>query len=219
MFNHISGTLDSKTLNEAVLDAGGVGYVLRVPLSTATALPEAGRRVRLLAYLHVTQDAHTLYGFLTEAERAFFLQLMTVSGVGPKLALAVLSGGRVEDIQQAIRLGDYASLKKIKGVGEGTAKKIVLELGKILIHQAAEAEAKAGAEKAPAPGKSPARFTIAPGLDAEADLAVKAVVQLQEVPPDVALAAVQRAFAELSAAGKQRPAVQEIVTRAMRYTG
>src|SRR5476651_757348 len=92
-------------------------------------------RVKLLAYLHVTDDAHTLYGFATAAEREFFIQLMTVNGVGPKLALAVLSGGRVQDIQQAIRLGDFASLKRIKGVGENTAKKIVLALGKILIHQ------------------------------------------------------------------------------------
>src|SRR5205085_743846 len=106
---------------------------------------------------HVTQDGHTLFGFLTESEREFFLQLMTVSGVGPKMALTVLSGGRVQDIQQAIRLGDFATLKRIKGVGEGTAKKIVLELGKILIHQAAttpestKAESKRGAKAFVAP--------------------------------------------------------------------
>src|SRR6185295_5234110 len=142
MFNHIAGTLDAKTATEAVVDAGGVGYVLRIPISTSGALPPVGARVRLLAYLHVTQDGHTLFGFLSEAEREFFLQLMTVSGVGPKMALTVLSGGRVHDIQQAIRLGDFATLKRIKGVGEGTAKKIVLELGKILIHQAAAPAAK-----------------------------------------------------------------------------
>src|SRR5208283_1292992 len=98
--------LESSTLTEAVIDAGGVGYLLRIPHSTASALPKAGQRVKLLAHLHFTQDGPSLYGFATESERAFFLQLLTVSGVGPKLALAVLSGGRVEDIQQAIRLGD-----------------------------------------------------------------------------------------------------------------
>src|ERR1035437_3193976 len=98
MFHHIAGILDTKTAHEAVVDAGGVGYLLRIPLSTATALPDVGQRVKLQAYLHVTQDAQTLYGFATAAEREFFLQLMTVNGVGPKLALAVLSGGRVEDI-------------------------------------------------------------------------------------------------------------------------
>ena len=214
MFNHIAGTLDSRTATEAVVEAGGGGYVLRVPASTGGALPAAGQRVKLLAYLHVTADAHTLFGFATEAERSFFLQLMTVSGVGPKLALAVLSGGRVQDIQQAIRLGDFASLKRIKGVGEGTAKKIVLELGKILIHQPAPAEADA--KEPAAPHSRPA---IAPGLDEDADTAVKVVMQLQEVEPDVALQAVQRAFSELSAASQKRPVVQDVVQRALKYTG
>lgn len=217
MYNHISGTLESKTTSEAVVDAGGVGYVLRIPISTSGSLPPVGARVKLLAYLHVTDDAHTLFGFLSEDEREFFLQLMTVSGVGPKMALTVLSGGRVQDIQQAIRLGDFASLKRIKGVGEGTAKKIVLELGKILIHQASTASAAQ-------PGKSVAaklggRPVVSSGMDEEADLAVKAVMQLQEVTPDIALQAVQRAFAELSATSKVRPAVQDVIQRAMRYTG
>jgi holliday junction DNA helicase RuvA len=155
-----------------------------------------------------------LFGFSSEAERQFFLQLMTVSGVGPKMALTVLSGGRVPDLQQAIRMGDIASLRRIKGVGEGTAKKIVLELGKILIHQPVAETTKAiqtATKKSGAP--------VASGLDEEADLAVKAVVQLQEVPSDVALQAVQRAFSELSASSGKRPAVQDVVQRAMRYTG
>ena len=123
MYNHIRGVLDSRTASEVVVEAHGVGYILRIPESTGGALPQLGQRIRLLAYLHVTDDAHTLYGFATEPEREFFIQLMTVNGVGPKLALAVLSGGRVQDIQQAIRLGDFASLKRIKGVGENTAQK------------------------------------------------------------------------------------------------
>lgn len=212
MYNHIAGTLESKTATEAVVDAGGVGYVLRVPISTAAALPDRGVRVKLLAHLHVTDVAHTLFGFATELEREFFLQLMTVSGVGPKMALTILSGGRVQDIQQAIRLGDFASLKRIKGVGEGTAKKIVLELAKILIHKPASDAASSGTQ---AKGGAP---NIAPGLDVEADLAVKAVMQLQEVPPDVALQAVQRAFSELSAKSKTRPAVQDVIQLAMKYT-
>ncbi len=217
MINHIAGTLESKTASEAVVDAIGVGYVLRIPISTASWLPDVGTRVKLLAHLHVTDDAHTLFGFATEQEREFFLQLRTVSGVGPKTALAVLSAGRVEDIQQAIRLGDFASLKRVKGVGEGTAKKIVLELGKILIHKPA---ADTGAVQASGSNlkKSAGGSTIASGLDADADLAIKAVMQLQEVPPDVALQAVQRAFSELSARSKTRPAVQDVIQWAMKYT-
>jgi Holliday junction resolvasome RuvABC DNA-binding subunit len=103
-------------------------------------------------------------------------------------------------------------LKRIKGGGESTAKKIVLELGKILIHQAAAAAAPKGAKAAPG-------SAIAPGLDADTDLAVKAVVQLQQVPPDAALQAVQRAYSELAAASSERPVVQDVVQRALRYTG
>lgn len=213
MLNHIAGTLDSKTATEAVVDANGVGYALRIPLSTATWLPDVGTRVKLLAHLHVTEDAHTLFGFATEREREFFLQLRTVSGVGPKTALAVLSAGRVEDIQQAIRLGDFATLKKVKGVGEGTAKKIVLELGKILIHKPA-----VGTGDVLVSGSKIKAGASTPGLDADADLAVKAVMQLQEVPADVALQAVQRAFAELAAKSKTRPAVQDVIQWAMKYT-
>jgi len=218
MYNHIAGILDSKTQTEAVLDANGVGYLLRIPYSTAAGLPDLGKRVKLLAYLHVTDQAHTLFGFLTQAEREFFLQLLDVDGVGPKTALAVLSGGHVADIEQAIRLGDFASLKRIKGVGEGTAKKIVLQLGKILIHQAAtepsakaDGKVRAGTKSGLPPAPS--------GLDRDIDDAVKAVVQLQEVSGDEALQAVQRAYSELSAAKKERPAVQDLVQRAMKYTG
>jgi Holliday junction DNA helicase RuvA len=220
MYHHIAGTLESKSPSEAVVDANGVGYVIRIPYSTSSALPEPGRKVRLLTHLHVTEDAHTLFGFATAGEREFFLQLMTVNGVGPKLALAVISGGRVQDIQQAIRLGDYASLRRIKGVGETTAKKIVLELGKILIHQPAAADESAAVR----PSKT--GLPESAGLDAEIEVAVKAVMQLQEAPQDVALQAVQRAFAELSALANPaapkkgaglRPAVQDVVQRAMKY--
>lgn len=217
MYNHIAGMLESKTPSEAIVDANGVGYVLRVPASTAQALPNPGQRVKLLAYLHVTDDALTLFGFATQVEREFFLQLMTVSGVGPKMALTVLSGGRVADIQQAIRLGDFASLKRIKGVGEGTAKKIVLELGKILIHQAATPASKSSSKESPALVAN-GQLPVAPGLDDDAELAVKAVMQLQEVAPDAALQAVQRAFAELSATSSTRPVVQDVIRRAMKYT-
>jgi Holliday junction DNA helicase RuvA len=215
VYNHINGILESRSATEAVIDAQGVGYILRIPESTQQALPSIGQRAKLLTYLHVTDDAHTLYGFATEAEREFFIQLMTVNGVGPKLALAVLSGGRVQDIQQAIRLGDYASLKRIKGVGENTAKKIVLALGKILIHLTPAASAPAEGKTAAATVRAPA---IAPGLDQDTDAAVKVVAQLQMVAPDVALQAVQRAWSELSAEAHGRPAVQDVVRRAMKYT-
>lgn len=224
MFHHVSGVLIAKTPGEAVLEAGGVGYQLRIPASTYQVLPLPSRPATLLAYLHVTGDSLTLYGFATLAERELFLQLIQhVSGVGPKLALAVLSRGRVEHLRQAIRLGDFASLKG-GGVGEGTAKRIILELGKILIkHSAAAAQAtgrggvEEGVEEAAAPAL-PNAFPSISGLDEMTDLAVKAVAQLNEVPSDVALRAVQRAFDELRAANRTPGAVQDLIQRALPYT-
>jgi Holliday junction DNA helicase RuvA len=194
-----------------------VGYLLKVPLSTYEALPAPGQKVLLLTYLHVTDDALTLFGFATPQEREFFLQLLQhVSGVGPKLALAVLSGGRIERLQQAIRLGDFATLKAIRGVGDATAKRIVLELGKILVKQAASAPRAAPASAAPALGVVQAPGLA--GLDEMTDLAVKAVAQLNEVPSDVALRAVQQAFDALRAEGKTPGAVQDLIRRALAFT-
>jgi Holliday junction DNA helicase RuvA len=219
MFHHVTGTLASKSPTEAVLEAGGVGYLIRIPLSTYEALPPAGKPATLLTYLHVTDDALTLFGFGTAAEREFFLQLIqNVNGVGPKLALAVLSGGRLDHLQQAIRLGDVAFLKSIRGVGDATAKRIVLELGKILVKQV-EAGGEAGREDGK--GRRRALATVqAPTItqmDEMTELAVKAVAQLNEVPRDVALKAVQWAFDEMRAEGAPPEAVQDLVQRALRY--
>ncbi|MBI3828392.1 MAG: Holliday junction branch migration protein RuvA [Planctomycetes bacterium] len=217
MFHHVSGTLTSKTPSDAVVEAGGVGYLFRIPLSTYDALPPVGKHAVLLAHLHVTDDALTLFGFATAAERAFFRQLIQhVSGVGPKLALAVLSRGNLAHLQQAIRLGNFAALKG-GGVGEGTAKRIVLELGKILVKQTEREETPAqpaGERKARAAVHAPA----VSGLDEMTDLAVKAVAQLNEVPSDVALRAVQRAFDELREAKQEPQAVQDLIRRALAYT-
>ena len=217
MFHHVTGTLTSKTPGEAVIEAGGVGYLLKIPISTYDALPPAGKHATLLAHLHITDDAHTLFGFATAGERAFFKQLIQhVSGVGPKLALAVLSRGNISHLQQAIRLGNFAALKG-GGVGEATAKRIVLELGKILVKQTELEESPA-----PAAGKRSAKaVTQAPsvhGVDEMTELAVKAVAQLNEVPSDVALRAVQRAFDEMREAKQEPQAVQDLIKRALAYT-
>ncbi|MCZ7645421.1 MAG: Holliday junction branch migration protein RuvA [Planctomycetota bacterium] len=213
MFHHVRGALIRKFPNEAVVEAGGVGYQLLIPLGTYQALPALGQPVTLFAHLHVTDDALTLFGFATEAERVFFRQLTgTVKGVGPRVALAILSGGRIEHLQQAIRLGDVATLKAIKGVGEATAKRIVLELGKILVRQD---EAAAGKMPARAPASAPAEPLMA--LDEWTELAVKAVAKLNEVPNDVALKAVQRAWDDLRAQGRKPAAVQDLIGRALPY--
>lgn len=218
MYHHVTGILSRKALGEAVVEASGVGYAMRIPLSTYECLPPMGKPVTLLTHLHVTDDALILFGFRSAEERAFFLQLIQhVDGVGPKVALAVLSGASLPHVQQAIRLGDVAFLKSIRGVGEATAKRIVLELGKILIKQAAEPNG----EPAPsARGRKavPVQAPYVSQLDELTALAVKAVAQLQEVPQDAALKAVQGAMDEMRAAGEPIDAVQDLVRRALSHT-
>lgn len=224
MYHHLAGILSAKTPGEAIVEAGGVGYQLRISLHTYETLPAAGQPVKVLTHLHVTDDNLALYGFATERERAFFRQLIgNVKGVGPRVALAVLSGGRVEHLQQAIRLGDVATLKAIKGVGEATAKRIVLELGKILVKQA-ETKAPQPAEASPKHGKKGKAATAAElsaatlsDLDEMTDLAVKAVTQLNEVPSDVALRSVQRAIEDLRNEGAAPESVQDLIRRALPY--
>lgn len=224
MYHHLAGILASKTPGEAIVEAAGVGYQLRISLHTYETLPAAGQPVKVLTHLHVTDDNLALYGFATERERAFFRQLIgNVKGVGPRVALAVLSGGRVEHLQQAIRLGDVATLKAIKGVGEATAKRIVLELGKILVKQAetkapqpAEGSAKRGKKGTAAPAAERSAATLS-DLDEMTDLAVKAVTQLNEVPSDVALRSVQRAIEDLRNEGAAPESVQDLIRRALPY--
>jgi len=215
MYHHISGVLTSKSPGEAVIEAAGVGYKIQIPVSTYEALPSSGKPVTLLTHLHVTDDALTLFGFRSTEERTFFLQLIGhVSGVGPKVALAVLSGAPLNHTLQAIRLGDVALLKSIRGVGDATAKRIVLELGKILVKQVAEPTAKAGSKRG---SKTAVQAPSVTQLDEITTLAVKAVAQLNEVPQEVALKAVQRAMDEMRAAGEPINAVQDLVRRALGY--
>jgi Holliday junction DNA helicase RuvA len=111
-----------------VLDVGGVGYEARIPLSTYLSLPEEGATVRLCVHTHVREDAIRLYGFLAEEERLAFSTLLDINGVGPRLALAILSGLPVARLAAAIRDGDVASLRGVPGVGTRTAERILVEL-------------------------------------------------------------------------------------------
>jgi Holliday junction DNA helicase RuvA len=124
----LEGVIAEKTPDLLVLDVHGVGYELRVPLSTFFALPDEGKVVRLRVHTHVREDAFWLFGFATELERTLFRLLLGASGVGPKLALAILSGLPVERLVAALRAGDLASLVGIPGVGKKTAERMVVEL-------------------------------------------------------------------------------------------
>ena len=128
MIGFLRGTLIAKRPPALTLDVGGVGYELEAPMSTFYRLPDTGQALSLVTHLVVREDAHVLFGFFTEAERALFRALLKISNVGPRTALGVLSGMSVQGFYQCIRDKDLASLMKIPGVGQKTADRLLLEM-------------------------------------------------------------------------------------------
>jgi holliday junction DNA helicase RuvA len=148
MIGLLRGRLLEKRPNQVILDVGGVGYLVAVPLSTFATLGELHTEVTLLIHTHVREDALALYGFLSQREKHLFELLLGASGVGPSLALKILSGMNVEELVPAIRTGDLARLTKIPGVGRKTAERMVVELKDKLEAVAIEAEKPAPASPA-----------------------------------------------------------------------
>lgn len=148
MIAHLRGTILEKHPNQVIVEAGGVGYDVTIPVSTYSALPEAGREVRLHIHTHVREDALSLYGFVSQDEKMLFERLIGVSGIGPKLAVTVLSGLEVRELLAAIRGGAVERLVRIPGIGKKTAERIVLELRDKL--PAPEGEAAVALPGAPA---------------------------------------------------------------------
>ena len=128
MIGRLSGKLIARHPPQVVIDVQGVGYELDVPMSTFYQLPPAGAEVTLLTHLIVREDAHQLFGFASDAERGAFRQLLRISGVGARIALAVLSGMSVSELQQAVTAQDSGRLVKIPGIGKKTAERLLLEL-------------------------------------------------------------------------------------------
>ena len=128
MIAHLHGRLLRKGTQEAIVDVSGVGYRVAIPVSTFYRLGDEGADVSLLIHTHVREDTLALYGFLTDTEQALFERLISVSGVGPKVALGILSGIEAPDLVEALRTGDLARLTRIPGVGKKTAERLVLEL-------------------------------------------------------------------------------------------
>ena len=124
----LRGALLEKHPNQAIIEIGGVGYDVTIPVSTFTHLPDPGAEVRLRIHTHVREDALALYGFLTQDEKALFEKLIGVSGIGPTLAVKVLSGVAAPDLIVAIQRGEVERLVRIPGVGKKTAERMVLEL-------------------------------------------------------------------------------------------
>jgi len=148
MIGQLRGRLAEKRPNQVLVDVGGVGYLVQVPLSTYAALGELHTEVTLLIHTHVREDALALYGFVSAREKHFFEMLLSASGVGPTLALKILSGMSVEELVPAIRGSDLVRLTRIPGVGRKTAERMVVELKDRLEVVAAEAERPAAASPA-----------------------------------------------------------------------
>ena len=128
MIAHLRGNLLAKHPNQIIVETGGVGYELTISIPTFSDLPEAGADVSLHVYTHVREDLIALYGFLRSSEKLLFEKLITVSGIGPKLAITILSGMAADDMARAIRGNDIARLTRIPGIGRKTAERMVLEL-------------------------------------------------------------------------------------------
>lgn len=146
MIAYVRGILAEKDISRVVIEAAGIGYELLVPVSTFDRLPREGEEVKLLAWHCVREDDEVLFGFATAREREMFVKLTGVSGVGPKIALAILSGSSIGELSMAIASGDAKRISAIKGVGRKTAEKICVELrDKVdLYSAAADTPGKAG---------------------------------------------------------------------------
>ena len=150
MIGRIAGTLLEKNPPQILVDVGGVGYEVDVPMSTFYNLPVIGEKVALVTHLVVREDAHLLFGFLTDAERALFRQLLKISGIGARTALSVLSGLSVAELAQAVALQETGRIVKIPGIGKKTAERLLLELkGKLPLTGTAATKVGAGGTALP----------------------------------------------------------------------
>ena len=176
MIAHLRGKLIARHPNQAIVETGGVGYDVTISVPTFSDLPPLGTEVALHIHTHVREDQLALYGFLRAEEKQLFEKLITVSGIGPKLAITILSGISVQDLGNAIRGNDLARLTKIPGIGRKTAERLVLELR----------------DKLPALGQQVA--PVVPALSPVQEDVVSALVNLgyQRVAAEKALAAVDK---------------------------
>jgi len=180
---HLRGRLFAKQPNRIVVDVSGVGYDVFVPLSTFYGLGDAGAEIALRIHTHVREDALALYGFATTLEQDLFERLISIGGIGPKLALAVLSGIEPNELMRAIERGDVARLTSIPGVGKKTSERIVLELKDRLPRAAPVAAAGDGAEGTASPVREDVLSALM-NLGYHRPLAEKAVASAIKAIPD-----------------------------------
>ena len=191
MIGSIAGVLTLKAPPHLHLEVGGIGYEIEAPMSTFYGLPALGERTRLLTHLVVREDAHVLYGFGSEGERRLFRSLIRVSGVGPKIALALLSGISVADFYQFVHAQDIAALTRVPGIGRKTAERLIVEMRDRMV----------------APDLTPGGGTSASGAASPEAEAYDALVALGYRPAE--------ATRLLKAAGPGTHSTEELIRRAL----
>ena len=207
MIGSLSGRLLLRQPPLLLIEVGGIGYEVEAPMSTFYALPEDARDARLYIHQSIREDAHTLYGFASLPERALFRELLRITGVGPKLALGVLSGMGVADFWSAVRTGEWTRLVKLPGVGKKTAERMLIDLRDRIPKDLPEAETVPGSASA-------ARAGLPAGTGDAAIEAQSALITLGYKPAD-AQAHVLAARATLPGAGVEG-LIREALKRAVR---
>lgn len=193
MIAHLSGTLREKQATSVILDVGGVGYEVTIPVTTFYNMEEPGAQVQLRVYTHVREDTLQLFGFRTARERELFTLLISVSGIGPKSGIAMLSGMSADEIVTAIRTNNLARLTSIPGVGKKTAERVVIELRDkmaALSSPALDAQIEAGAGAAAAPSEDVLRedtLSALVNLGYQKALAEKAITQAAQEGGDLSV--------------------------------
>jgi Holliday junction DNA helicase RuvA len=198
MISYLRGKLTEKSPTEITVDVNGVAYAVRVPLSTYEALGEIGSEVKILTYLHFREDAMQLFGFATSAERDLFKSLISISGIGPRMAQGILSGVSVNELKNFILHGNFAGLMSISGVGKKIAERLVIEL-----------RDKVG--KLPSTGEVPVKQDRAAILRSEALLALTSLGYARAT----AEKAIRTVLQETDGSGMT---VEDLIKQALRHT-
>ena len=187
MIAQLEGVLSEKTPIRIILDVNGVGYDLLIPISTFDKMGEVGSKVKLLTYLHVREDILQLFGFSTLKEKGMFTHLISVAGIGPKLALGILSGRTVDGLTRSIVNGDTANLTQLSGVGKKTAQRIVLELRDKLAKEITESELAPASGEPLSNGKLAEAVLALVSLGHNRSTAETTLLKILDAVPDLAL--------------------------------
>jgi len=190
MIVHLKGTVVERVPPQVVVDVAGLGYEVECPLSAFDQLPAVGEPVTLLTQLIVREDAHTLYGFMRRADRALFRELLKVSGVGPKLAMAILSGVNSDDFSMMVEAGDAQALTRLPGIGKKTAERLILEMRGRLPER--DVDSSGGAVSADASSEARAALTALGYSAAEALKMVRVVADADQTSEQLIRAALKQ---------------------------